>query len=144
MAIQNIGAVAANSASSLQSAGIGQEDFLKILLTQLSFQDPLKPMDNQEFIAQMAQFTSLEQARQLNDKTDALLSMQSANQAIGLINKTVEVQTDSGTSVVGQVTTITFDSSGSPSLTVKKPATPPATVDEFLNNVSLSQVSVVR
>ena len=137
MAIESVGAVVGNSTAALEAAGIGQEDFLKILLTQLSFQDPLKPLDNQEFIAQMAQFTSLEEARQLNDKTDALLSIQSATQSIGLIGKTVEVRTASG-STVGDVTTITFDSSGSPNLTVK------TSTGEFLTGITLSQVTVVR
>ncbi len=137
MAIESIGAVVGNTPASLRATGIGQEDFLKILLTQLSFQDPLKPMDNQEFIAQMAQFTSLEQTRELNDKTDALLSIQSATQSIGLIGRTVEVGTDSGTTV-GTVTTITFNSGGSPSLTVQTSA------GEFLTGVTPSQIMVVR
>lgn len=136
MAIESIGSVVGNSSAALQAAGIGQEDFLKILLTQLSFQDPLKPLDNQEFIAQMAQFTSLEQARQLNDRTDALLSIQSATQSIGLIGRTVEVRTDTGTTV-GQVTTITFEA-GSPALTVQTSS------GAFLTGVTLSQIFVVR
>lgn len=137
MAIQSIGAVVGSSTASLQAAGIGQEDFLKILLTQLSFQDPLKPLDNQEFIAQMAQFTSLEQARELNDKTDALLSIQSATQTIGLIGKTVQVASDSGTTI-GSVTTVTFDSTGSPTVTVQ------TSTGAFLTGVTPSQITVVR
>ena len=42
---------------------LGLQDFLQVLLTQLSWQDPLKPMDNQTFMAQMAQFTALEQTQ---------------------------------------------------------------------------------
>jgi len=137
MAIESIGAVTGNPAQNLQQvAGIGQEDFLKILLTQLSFQDPLKPLDNQEFIAQMAQFTNLEQTRQLNDRLDSLLTVQSASQSIGLIGKTVEVRTASG-STIGAVTTVTFQA-GSPALTVKTES------GEFLTNVNLSQVFLVR
>lgn len=135
MAVESIGVVAPK-ATALANAGLGQEDFLKILLTQLSFQDPLKPMDNQEFIAQMAQFTNLELTRQQGDRTDLLLTIESATQAIGLINKTVEVNTSTGTEV-GTVTTITF-SSGSPRLTVRLAS------GAFLTDVSLSQVSVVR
>ena len=126
-----------SSASTTVSAnGIGQEDFLKILLTQLSYQDPLKPMDNQEFIAQMAQFTTLEQTKQLNDRIDSLLSIESSNQSIGLIGKTVEINTSSGASV-GTVTTITF-SEGKPELTVK------LANNAFLTGISPSQVTVVR
>src|SRR5688572_24054510 len=84
MAIESIGAIVDNPAA-IRNAGLGQEDFLKVLLTQLSFQDPLKPLDNQEFIAQMAQFTNLELTRQQNDRVESLLTIQSATQAIGLI-----------------------------------------------------------
>lgn len=119
-----------------QTKGITQDDFLRILSTQLTFQDPLKPIDNQQFMAQMAQFSSLEQSRAANEKMDTLLSLQSASQSVGLIGKTVEVQTSSGTSA-GEVTTISF-STGQPVLTVKTPS------GELLTNISPSQVSLVR
>ena len=48
-----------------QASALGLQDFMKILLTQLTYQDPLKPLDNQEFMAQMAQFTTLEQSQRL-------------------------------------------------------------------------------
>jgi flagellar basal-body rod modification protein FlgD len=135
MAVESLGAVSNGSVSGTQQANLGVDDFLKILLTQLTFQDPLKPMDNQEFIAQMAQFTNLEQTRQANERLDALLTIQAATQSIGLIGKTVEVSTSSGTKV-GTVTTVTFQN-GSPLLTVNASG-------EFLTGVSLSRVSVVR
>lgn len=136
MAIESVGSVAGGSAVNTQQLGIGQEDFLKILLTQLTYQDPLKPLDNQEFIAQMAQFTSLEQTRQLNANVESLLQIQSATQSIGLIGKTVEVRTASG-SEIGTVTTLTFEN-GSPALTIQTAA------GAFLTGVKLSQVFIVR
>lgn len=57
MAITSIGANNAATATPVNSS-LGQSDFLKILMTQIQFQDPMKPMDNQEFLAQMAQFSS--------------------------------------------------------------------------------------
>lgn len=136
MEIASVGASTSNPSSELDRAGLGQEDFLEILLTQLTFQDPLEPMDNQEFVAQMAQFTSLEQAKQSNDKMEDLLSIQSSTQSLGLLNKTVEVAVSNGTDI-GEITTVSFDS-GVPNFTVKKAD------GEFLTGVSLSQIKLVR
>jgi flagellar basal-body rod modification protein FlgD len=49
-------------------AELGKNEFMNILVTQLRFQDPLRPMDDREFIAQMAQFTALEQMQNLNSE----------------------------------------------------------------------------
>ena len=62
-----IGAIGAAPDAAASKASLGLQDFMKILLTQLTYQDPLKPMDNQAFMAQMAQFTALEQSKRLND-----------------------------------------------------------------------------
>lgn len=135
MAVESIGS-ASSSTASLQQAMVNQEDLFKILLTQLNYQDPLKPMDNAEFIAQLAQFTSLEQSRQSNQNLESMLKMQAADQSIGLIGKTVELATATAREV-GQVTTIAFQE-GSPLLTVK------TAEGRFLSNISLSQVQIVR
>jgi flagellar basal-body rod modification protein FlgD len=70
------------------------QDFLNILLTQLTYQDPLKPMDNKEFMAQLAQFTTLGQTQELNEKIGALLSTQASMQSIGLLGRTVNFTMD--------------------------------------------------
>ena len=137
--IDNLGAGSSQTAQSsavTNQSTIGQEEFLKILLTQLTYQDPLKPLDNQEFIAQMAQFTNLEQTRQLSQNTDTLLTVQSATQAIQLIGKTVTVVTDTGTSV-GIVTTVSF-AQGRPQLSLDLGTNSP------LINVSLADIQSVR
>ena len=130
MAVDSVGA-----ATSAQSK-LNLQDFLKILLTQLTYQDPLKPMDNQEFMAQMAQFSSLEQTRELTDRIDQLLGIQSATQSIGLLGKTVDIPSASGT-LTGQVTALDL-SSGAPQLTVK------LTNGQTLAGVGLGQVLSVR
>ncbi|OWQ46380.1 flagellar hook capping protein [Roseateles noduli] len=134
--MDSIGAVGGTSNTTLQANGLGMDDFLKILLTQLTFQDPLKPMDNQEFMAQMAQFTSLEQTQQLNGKLDALLSTQAALQSVGLIGRTVDVTTETGT-VTGTVASLSL-AGDSPSISVRTSA------GATLSNLSLNQISAVR
>lgn len=62
---------------------LGKDDFLKLLLTQLQNQDPSSPMDNSEFIAQMATFSSLEQMMNIGTKMDELLAN---NQQTSLMN----------------------------------------------------------
>jgi len=88
--------VSSTSATGSAVAGVSVEDFLKILSAQLNSQDPLKPVDNQEFVAQIAQFTTLEQSRQLNAKIDSLLSLQSVSQSVGLLGRTVDVDFGAG------------------------------------------------
>ncbi|MGB9679885.1 MAG: flagellar hook capping FlgD N-terminal domain-containing protein [Thermoanaerobacteraceae bacterium] len=61
---------------------LGKDDFLKLLVTQLKNQDPLNPMDDKEFIAQMAQFSTLEQMQNMNSGFNNL-------RAIGLLGKNV-------------------------------------------------------
>ncbi|MET0006062.1 MAG: flagellar hook capping FlgD N-terminal domain-containing protein [Candidatus Thiodiazotropha endolucinida] len=134
--VESIGASLGNESQQIQRAGLGQEDFLKILLTQLTYQDPMKPLDNQEFIAQFAQFANLDQTRQSNENLDALLFMQMADQGVGLLGKSVEVRTETG-SVVGDITAVAF-SQGTPLFTVK------VGEEQFLTNITLSQVVLVR
>lgn len=136
MEIQSVGGVEAGAGGATQRLGISQEDFLKVLLAQLSFQDPLDPLDNKDFMAQLAQFTNLEQNRQINDKLDTMLTFNAAGQAVGLLGRTVEVRTDGGT-VVGEVITSAFQQ-GVPLLTVR------TAEDQFLADIRLSQVTIIR
>src|SRR5690349_17726111 len=117
MATESIGGVTSSSQALAERAGIGQEQFLKVLLAQLTFQDPLKPLDNNEFIAQFAQLTNLQQTQQLNERLDSLLTFQAGAQAVGLIGKNVEVRTENSFAE-GRVTKIGFDSKGIPQLEV--------------------------
>lgn len=134
MAIGAIGGGSAVPTSQAQSLGL--QDFLKILLTQLNYQDPLKPMDNQQFMAQMAQFTALEQSQRLNDKLDQLIANQAALQSVGLIGRTVDV--DTGDAVVtGTVASLSLRGDA-PRVSV---TTGQGTV---LPDVGLGQITAVR
>jgi flagellar basal-body rod modification protein FlgD len=94
MAVQNVNAAAAASTATnpLKNQVASQDDFLKLLITQLQNQDPLQPMDNQEFAAQLATFNSLGQLIEINEKLGAVNSGQgSMNQynAASLIGKQI-------------------------------------------------------
>ena len=138
MAVTAIGGVqAAAGTASSSNLGVSQLDFLKILTTQLSFQDPLKPIDNQEFIGQLAQFTTLAQTKELSDKIDSLVGIQASSQLVGLLNRTVEVSSAGGP-VQGTVTTLSFDSSGAASLTLR------LADGSLVTGVNPSSVTLVR
>jgi flagellar basal-body rod modification protein FlgD len=136
MATESIGGVTSGAQALADRAGIGQEEFLKVLLAQLTFQDPLKPLDNNEFIAQFAQLTNLQQTQQLNDKLDSLLTFQAGTQAVGLLSRDVRINVD-GSLIDGQVTRINFNR-GIPELTLK------LANNDLIQEVSLSQVIFVR
>ena len=131
-----IGAIGASGVADLKASGVGLEDCLKILLTQLTFQDPLKPVDNQQFMAQMAQFTSLEQTQQLNSKLDALLSTEASLQSVGLIGRTVDVTSPSGP-ITGTVVGLSL-MGATPTMTLR------TQLGATVADVGLSQITGVR
>lgn len=88
--------VAGSRLTDAGSAVMGKDDFLKLLVTQLSNQDPLNPMDGQQFAAQLAQFSSVEQLLNLNESMAAQAEMtgllsQNMNNGVatGLIGKEI-------------------------------------------------------
>ncbi len=91
-----------NQSASLSSAvsgtsNLGKEDFLKLLVAQLAHQDPLQPMENSEFVAQLAQFSSLEQLMGANQNLAILQVGQAAmtnGQVASLIGREVEAKGD--------------------------------------------------
>jgi flagellar basal-body rod modification protein FlgD len=70
---------------------LGKDDFLKILITQLSYQDPTAPMEDKEFIAQMAQFSSLEQMTSMAKDFNKLTAMLTGTEANSALGKSVEL-----------------------------------------------------
>lgn len=126
-------------ASSTQSASAGGLDFqslLKIILTQLTYQDPLKPMDNFQFVSQLAQFSQLQQSQTLNDQITNLLASQAATQATSLLGRTVDFSAGSA-SLTGVVKAISF-TSGSPTVTILTPDS------QTISNISIAEIANIR
>src|ERR1700744_4715384 len=71
--------------------GLDFDSLLKIILTQLTYQDPLKPMDNFEFVSQLAQFSQIQQSQTMNDRLEVLVPAQATSQATSLLGTLVDV-----------------------------------------------------
>ena len=71
------------------TSGVGRDQFLKLMVAQMKAQDPLEPMNNQEFTSQLAQFSQLEGIEKLNTSFGDMLALQQLTQGAGLIGKSV-------------------------------------------------------
>ncbi len=70
---------------------MGKDEFLKILITQLQNQDPTSPMEDKEFIAQMAQFSTLEQMTNMVQNFSALAGVLKSSEAQAMVGKNVSI-----------------------------------------------------
>jgi flagellar basal-body rod modification protein FlgD len=95
-----------SSASLGGAAGMGKDDFMQLLIAQLKNQDPMKPMEDKEFITQLAQFSSLESmdkmTKQMEDLTGAHLLVQAAT----LIGKQATAKLATGDIVSGTISQV--------------------------------------
>jgi flagellar basal-body rod modification protein FlgD len=113
MAVSPIGASDPTTAltSAAQPApgnALGEQEFLKLLVTQLTNQDPLQPQDQSQFLAQLAQFSTVEGVNNLS-------SSESKLQAASLLGKTVDAQVVTNnvpTTVSGKVTGVRYGTDG--------------------------------
>ena len=92
-------------------ASLGKDDFLKLLVAQLEHQDPLAPQEGQEFAAQLAQFSSLEQLTNINDNLEASQAFDLAlsnSSMVNLIGKTVDAPGNKFDLDKGETETLSF------------------------------------
>lgn len=116
-----------------QAFGLGFEDLLRIVLTQLTYQDPLKPIENFEFVSQLAQFSQIQQTQTMSDRLLGVLQAEATTQATGLLGRRVEVPSGPVT-ISGKVVLVAFQN-GEPRLTLE-------TDDQrSIANIALSSVN---
>lgn len=85
----------ANTMSDAVGNAMGKEQFLELLVAEMKYQDPLDPKQDKEFIAELAQFSSLEQTQNMNKNMEQFIANQNVSNSFGFINfigKTVEYQ----------------------------------------------------
>jgi flagellar basal-body rod modification protein FlgD len=108
MAVDSVGSSSSNQSSSsqLQQQTLNQSDFLKLMVTQMTNQDPTKPMDSTQMVAQMAQFSQVAATQELQQSFDTLASNLTGDQfvrASALVGREVLVPSKAGKLVDGQL-----------------------------------------
>ncbi|WP_433050958.1 flagellar hook capping FlgD N-terminal domain-containing protein [Dactylosporangium sp. CS-033363] len=118
---------------------LGKDAFMKLLVTQLKYQDPSNPMDNREFLAQTAQFSTLEKLTDVAAAEQSLLNAQLQLGASNLIGKTVTYAGADGKALTGVVTSAKFFTAGPPTLHVGNTDVPLASVSEVTDKALAPQ-----
>ena len=91
---------------------LGKTEFLQLLVTQLRYQDPLKPVSNEDFISQLAQFSALENAQNSLEESEKISISVQQSRAEALVGREVSFLDESGLTVTSVVTGVTGDSDG--------------------------------
>jgi len=99
---------AVNQGDATDQFGLSFESLLQIVLTQLTFQDPLEPMDNFEFVSQLAQFSQIQLSQTTNDNLELLVAAQTTNQGSAVLGRTVDVAAGNAT-LSGVVRAVAFE-----------------------------------
>jgi flagellar basal-body rod modification protein FlgD len=100
------------SSSAVPTDQMGKDTFLKLMVAQLRNQDPMNPTDSTAFLAQTAQFTSLEKMQDLAEQSSLALSAQLSFGASGLVGKDVTYTAEDGTETTGTVSAVRFTATG--------------------------------
>ena len=91
---------------------MGKDTFLKLLVAQLKYQNPMQPVDSSQFMAQTAQFTMVEKLEAMAAQTDALVAGEASQRAAGLLGRQVTYLDDQGAAQTGVVTGTRFGTDG--------------------------------
>ncbi|MEW6632681.1 MAG: flagellar hook assembly protein FlgD [Pseudomonadota bacterium] len=102
--------VGANSSTTATSkTAVDYQSFLKLLIAEMKNQDPTKPMDSTQYVAQLATFSQVEQSVQTNTKLDQIMQSSALSQADALIGRSI---TSADGKTTGTVASVTLSSSG--------------------------------
>lgn len=91
------------------SNGLDSNQFMEILLTQMTHQNPLEPMDNAEMLSQFSQLNSLQELRSINNSMEAVSATNQTTYLTSLIGKTVKAQRADGKIIEGLVDGVVTD-----------------------------------
>jgi flagellar basal-body rod modification protein FlgD len=137
MSVEAIGSnLSTTDPSQLPNAGINEQDFIQLFVSELQFQDPMEPLDNSQFLTQLAQFVGIEQQSEEVTGINNIATLDSSDQTVALLSHTVQVSNADGSTSTGKVTGIQYSSNG-----VQLTVTP--TTGSVLTNVNLSQITLV-
>ena len=104
-----IPAGANSSTTTTSKTAVDYQSFLKLLIAEMKNQDPTKPMDSTQYVAQLATFSQVEQSVQTNTKLDQIMQSSALSQADALIGRTI---TSADGKTTGTVASVTLASSG--------------------------------
>lgn len=119
-------------ASAAQSSfALSSSEFMNLLVTQLQNQDPLNPMDDSQFVSQMAQLSTLEATNSVSSGVQGLAGAQQVSEALALVGKTVGYTDATGAAQTGQVSGVSLNGPV-PLLTIGKQQIPISSVQTVL------------
>lgn len=112
--LSSAASVGANPAAPASSAlgDLGSDAFLKLMVAQLKYQDPMAPADGAAMMQQTAQFTQVETLRKLASVQEQLVGLQQTSMAAAMIGRQVDAVTETGQPLQGTVDAVRFTESG--------------------------------
>ena len=116
--VSGISGTTATALSTAPKTNLGKDEFLELLTTQLKNQNPLEPLDNAAFIAQLATFSQLEQIINLNKSFSDFMSTSQKSAALSILGKDVSGTTAKGEAVTGKAVALEYDKQGKITVTL--------------------------
>jgi flagellar basal-body rod modification protein FlgD len=112
--IENVGLNPSDQGATVGKAGgeMGKDQFLQLLVTEMKNQDPLNPVDNKEMVAQLAQFSALEQMQNVSKQVEGLRQENGLVSAVGITNKQISAKLSDGSYAFGLVNSVLWEDGG--------------------------------